>query len=318
MHAFSWTPSGLSAEPPGSYVAREAHAHMHDGSFKPARRSEWFEVRSFRVRLTLVDPGAETTVSLLGMGRWLSALRSAVSFVDSLCGAAPERPCAVDVLVYLWDGEKVLLADEREISSKNANTGVSTVDSRGRAGVLVYRKEEAVKTLVHELLHVFGVGAWANDDSEVQAACSAMFRGSGLIRGSGLSSDGSGLSSTWSATEAIVDALAIRLTVHLFGGCSWEDCVAHAERLSRRLVGRCLASGGVWKQSTSAFEYYCVKPALMRRMDEVLVAHRLGLRRPDKAKMRDVFRAGLTRAVSFTPVEPVRMRMTPLLLAPAP
>ena len=290
-------------------MAREAHAHMHDGAFKPARRYGWFEVRAVRVRLTLVDPRAET-VSRLRMGRWASALRSAVSFVDSLCGPAPGRPRAVDVTVYLWDGVKVLLPDERQISSTNANTGVSTVDSRGRAAVLVYRREEALKTLVHELLHAFRVGAWADDDPEVQSACSAMFRGLGLIGSS---------TRTWSASEAIVDALAIRLAVHLFGGCSWEDCLAHAEGLSRRLVGRCLASGGIWRQSTSAFEYYCVKPALMRRMDDVLVAHRLGLRLPGKARMRDVFRAGLTaRAVPIMPVEPVRMRMTPLLLAPAP
>lgn len=296
------------------FVPIEALSQMREGPH-PARRSEWFKMRSVPVQLTVVDPHRKAGVSAKRMAEWVSTLKRITAAVDNLSGADPQRPSSLDVTVYLWKGRKVLSQEDDGITPRNANTGVTTRDMvTGNARVLVYRKEEAVKTLVHEMLHAYHFADWANEDLEMQELVRALLRSKRLRMAS---------TESLKPTEAMVDAMAVRITEHLFGGCTWDHCLKYAERLAERLVARCACAGGEWRQSTGAFEYYCVKPLLMRGMNEFITAHLSGLQRPDKSKVRDLLRppqeySSARPALKARPRTEMCLRMTPHRLAPPP
>lgn len=297
---YGWTPRAVD----GTYVAPAAFLSMTDGGFKSARSTGWTAARNVPLRVVAVDPhrplGEDRASRLFGIAR------DAVEAVDRMCGPRPSRPASIDITLYLWDGTKRLGPGDDRISPANANTGVTVrTPHTGACDILVYRREEAVKTIAHEVLHAYGVGDWANYDPGMLAACGALARAVGLRVES---------EHALKPTEAIVDSLAIRLTAEAFGGRSWEDCVRHAERLAARLAARA-AAAGAWRQSTGAFEYYFVKPLLMRRMDDLLAAHRAGLQRPDRAAVRRALRPAPPSRPSRRPGRSIVMRMTPRGLA---
>lgn len=309
---FEWSAPDESTR----FMPVEALAHMQDGRAKLARQSEWFMMRGVPVRLTVVDPHADAGVSERKMDEWIAVAKKVTAAVDNLSGPDPVRPASLDVTMYLWNGRKVLRPGDGGISPRNANTGVTTRDLvTGNSRILVYRREEAVKTLVHEMLHAYRFGDWANEDDEMQEMVLAL-AGSRRLR----------MASTESLkpTEALVDAMAVRITEHLFGGSTWGECVAHAERLAERLIAHCAENGGEWRQSTGAFEYYCVKPLLMRGINELIAAHLSGLQRPDKPKIRALVRPAsgeysVSRvAAKRRPSAAMCLRMTPHRLAIAP
>ena len=53
----------------------------------------------------------------------------------------------------------------------NVNTGYTPGHFDGQRSVLIYRREEALKTVAHEILHCYGFGDWANHDPEVIGSC---------------------------------------------------------------------------------------------------------------------------------------------------
>lgn len=305
---FYWTPS-MSTR----YISRHAEANMRDGRSKPARTTSWFTVRSVPMRITIVDPGAKTTIREKKVISWCSIIRRIACCVDKLSGTDPMRPACMDVTVYLWDGKKTLDRSDAVIGPENANTGVSIIDKvSGNTKILVYRKEEAIKTLVHEILHAYQVGDWANEDDCVHARCRDLAEINGIGGLAGI---------RFTPTEAIVESLAVRITSNLFGGSSWKSCVSHARKLACDLVSRCTASGSVWRQRTNAFEYYIVKTVILTRMDDLLTAHVAGLQKPDKALIRDIIRddgSFVSRRQDAGVRDRLSLRMTPLALAPCP
>lgn len=316
---FGWSPPAESSR----FVPDEALADMKNGEFKPARTSGWFVVGSVPVRITVVDPHASRTFRKVKADKWISVARKTVETIDCLSGEKALRPASVDVTVYLWKGKKTLPWADCPVSPRNANTGVTSRNlATGESAILVYREEESVKTLIHEMLHAFRFGDWANDDEEMHRGCESLVAANGIRMST---------EEDLKPTEALVDAMAVRLAAYLFGGRSWSDCLSYAERLSERLVERCgRAGGGVWKQTTGAFEYYCVKPVFMRGMNELLAAHAYGLQNPDKPKVRSILRSfgpasrgrqeysALRRRLKATEPKTVCLRMTPHRLAPSP
>lgn len=299
---YQWTPDETASQ----FVCPAVAAHMKNGSSKPARTSNWFTVRTVPVRVTVVYPYAKS-VSEHKAKKWFYAIKAIASRVDELSGKEPARPACMDLTVYLWDAKKQLATADSDIGSCDANTGLNTRYSMsGNAKIMVYRREEAVKTLVHEILHAYQIGEWANDDDDVHERCRVVAAQNGIV---GLAN------ARFAPAEAIVDAMAIRITLELFGGCTWQSCVRHAERLAKKLV---VQRGARWTQCTNAFEYYILKPIIMAKMNFFLAAHRAGLQRPNKAIMRDIVRDD----GSFASVpgqkssqRAISMRMTPLALA---
>lgn len=299
---FQWTPDETASQ----FVCPAVAAHMKNGRSKPARTSNWFTVRTVPVRVTVVYPYAKSVTEAKAK-EWFNAIKAIASRVDELSGKDPDRPACMDFTVYLWDSKKQLANADSDIGSCDANTGLNTRYSMsGNAKIMVYRREEAVKTLVHEILHAYQLGEWANDDDKVQESCRVVASNNGIV---GLAN------ARFAPAEAIVDAMAIRITVDLFGGCTWQECVQHAERLAKQLVAQ---RGARWRQCTNAFEYYILKPVIMSKMDAFLAAHRVGLQRPNKASLRDIVRDD----GSFASVpgqnrsqRAIVMRMTPRALA---
>lgn len=317
---FGWVPPDHSS----TYVPEEALANMNNGIFKPARTSDWFVVRSVPMRVTIVDPNASKTIRKEKMEKWVCITRKIAEAIDCLSGEKALKPASVDVTIYLWKGKKWLLWSDSSITPKNVNTGVNTRHLiTGKSSILVYRQEEAVKTLVHEMLHAYRFGDWANDDEEMHRKCESFV----LSKGISICTN-----EDLKPTEALVDAMAVRLAVHLFGGRTWSECLSYAERLSDKLVRRCCnMADGIWKQTTGAFEYYCVKPLFMRRMNDFIDAHMSGgLQKPDKKKVRSIF--GSLNSVNRSNREyslgqrqdkagkskSICLRMTPHSLAPNP
>jgi hypothetical protein len=278
---FPWAP----ASPISPYIAPEAADHMRRGGKKLARDSGWFSVGGVPLRVVVVDPHSARGVSRARLRRWKGVARRAAEAVHAVLSPTDARPARVDATIYLWRGEKRLGPASDPISPSHANTGVTSLDpDTGEASILVYREEEAVKTLVHEMLHAHRLGEWANRDGELIRRCRCIERREGVrvTRPGGLL-----------PAEAIVDALAVWLVSRVFGGRTWRECVEHAESLSRRLTSRCVRDfGGEWRQTTSAFEYYCVKPYFMRAIGRLLEAHGAGLQTPRRESVRGILPGG--------------------------
>lgn len=273
-----------------------------------ARDSGWFLVDGVPYRVLVVNPHLSKCVTVDVALKWVGVVRKAARAVHAVLSSGDIRPACVEINVYLWRGKKVLLPRSDPISPSNCNTGVTVREPGGKATIMVFREEEAVKTIVHEILHAYRLGDWAASDTDMLSRCEGIQRREGVRVTSGV-----GIC----PTEAIVDAVAVKIVSDVFGGRPWVDCVRHAERVSRRLMERCVRDfGGEWKQSTHAFEYYCVKPYFMRRIECLMRAHGGGLQKPNKEDIRRILPA-TGRATSSKGLgriyrrSTIRMRMTP-------
>lgn len=284
----------------GPYIPAEIQYEMKNGSYKPSRSTEWTvnELSGVPWKFTLVSPFGKT-VKRGSLKRWAAATDRIVEEIFVMCGDKRIPPCSIDITLYLGDHKKELF--QRCVEPVNANTGyMSKNTATGSVDIMIYRKEEALKTLAHELLHAFGFSDWANRDHEVQRRCHEWAMRIGV-----------NIADNMKPTEAMVDALAIWLVAKLYASEQLPSCVRYSETKAADLL---LFMGGRWKQKTAAFEYYCVKAALLKKMDQLLDCHGAGLQRPDKSKVRKVFASmGSIGGASAPKAKRVgmNMRMTP-------
>ena len=309
-------PRWILADVPVEFVCPRVYEEIASLSPSPgaARTSKWMQTAGGTpVRISVVSP-----YSGLGMAdfrAWLHVFTLVVSRIDELFnGDGVPRPASIDAVVYLGGAKKAMAADggDAALTPSSCNSGVTTRDmGTGGARVLVYRKEESVKTLIHEVMHAYGFGDWADADAEVLNACRGLADAMGVrvISERGLF-----------PSEALVDAMAIRISVDLFGGATWDECVSHATRLRDKLVSWCASRcQGRWLQTTPAFEYYCVKPTIMKNLHAVRSAHKESAFKPDKSAIRKVFADDSPRPRPSARLGAfMHMRMTPASLAPPP
>jgi hypothetical protein len=267
----AWRPG---REIKGDFVPGEISAEMTSPDYKPQRTTGWIVnlTAGIPVRMTVVNPGSDSISKDL-VRRWYVAADTIIRRIDGMCGPEPARPSSLDILLYLGDEKKRIHPGER-VDPIHANTGMTTRDvTTGSARVLIYRREEALKTLTHELLHCYGFSEWVNHDAEVESSCHDAARAIGLR-----------VPGKLKPAESMVDCFAIWLTCDLFDENAWPDCVDHARSLAANL-------SGCWNgdQTTAAFEYYCVKSMLFDVIDELFAAHTVSLQRPDKARIRAAF-----------------------------
>lgn len=303
---FDWSPR---RDDVAQYVPNAVVKNMSTNRYKPARCSGWFDTpMGGPVRVTVVDPHSRSTLTREYAEIWYSTVARICNYIDEICGSDPFRPASIDMVIYLWNKPKRLSCDSASIDSSHANTGVTIHNPNGTSRILVYRKEEAVKTVIHELLHAFRFGDWANSDPEL------MRRVKNLAAGFGFK-----LTSTVPIrpTEALVDTMAIRIAVHLFRKCTWDDCVDYAKRVRNKLMHA--FQGSDWVQSTHAFEYYVVKCELMTNIEQLMAAHLFGLMRPDKQKVRSLLPSSSKKIAKGKKTglnqKSFSLRMTPTRLA---
>lgn len=278
------------------------------------RSTEWTRHAQSGVpyRLTVVaadKAGDAVTERVLSAAS--EALVKILSAVDgeSVVGGAtpPARPASIDVVLLLWDGKKYVPRRGETVTPEHVNTGVSVRYSGGRVVVLVFRKEEAIKTLFHEILHAYGVGDWCNGDPDVIRGSQAIARACcaavppSLLR----------------PTEAIVDLVAVDMCGRVFGGPGPDSVFKRARIAARRLAAHLATVGRHMPlQATAAIEYYIVKFHLLCMSEDVRRAHAKGLQRPDKQALRNVFLSAPQSAAfarRHLPKAPAGMslRMTP-------
>lgn len=228
--------------------------------------------------------------------------------------SAPERPSSIDLVVLLWDNKKGLPEAGASIDPVHVNTGVCTRYRTGKTLIVVFRKEEATKTIAHEIFHAYKVGHWCNGDPEVLTGSDRIVRAC-----LGASDVDLRVPSDIKPEEAVVDALAIDLCRRLFGGSLGEaEILTKARVAARRLVAHFYTlPESASMQSTPAAEYYLLKYHLLLSAEDLRKAHSQGLQRPDKKAVRKLFSAPppvsefLPRTKLPIPKKGLSMRMTP-------
>jgi hypothetical protein len=218
------------------------------------------------VRFTLVGAGgagsrraaAEAYRHLLGVVLEITELLESGSPEDSPDAYPPGN---LDVAVYPWTGRKRFrdgATPGATLGKDECNSGVTFRYDGGGVSVLVYRKEEAVKVLIHELLHAYGVGEWAGRDAKV----------SEHLRGScGVPLDRIGPLKT---TEVVVECFAVCLAAARVSRLTGEPlsgiigrCSAFGARQGRAVLD--ILCGGA-RQETAAYQYHYLKAHVLRRL----------------------------------------------------
>lgn len=284
-------------------------------------------------RLTVVAPGGRSGargVTARAMSAASSAFVKILDDVDSsaVAGApggferpAPSRPSSIDAVVLLWGAAKKVPPPGQPVEPRHANTGMCVRKPGGSALILVYRREEAVKTLAHEILHAYRVGDWCNGDAWVQRGCASI--ADACLGRAGGGGDAR-LPRPFKPTEALVEFMAVQTCLRAFGGATEAGVLRHARAAARRLASHfdTVRPYGAL-QTTAAFEYYVVHLHLLALSADVNAAHARGLQRPDKQAVRRAFLTPHPCAAYFAPGSlPARpagrsLRRTPASLAPA-
>lgn len=122
-------------------------------------------------------------------------LRLCERFVSALAMARPLQPAGLRVTLIDCPLRKVYKAGATQLTSGSVNSGV-TFRYGGRADVFVYRREEMVKVMLHELIHGMQLDSHGFPDA-LEAPFKAMF----------------GVRNTLRINETYTDALACYLNV---------------------------------------------------------------------------------------------------------
>ena len=289
---YAWTPDDATVG--SGYVAPACRARMAAGP-SPARRTDWFYLpNGVFFRLTVVFPDRAAT-SARKTRELLDFTINAISRIDSMCTRGVRRPRTLDVTLYLWDGKKSLPARAgAEIGIDHINTGVTSWAYDGSCKVLVYRREDLDKTIVHELLHCYGIGNWCNDDAIVQSLCRDK------------ASDHR-LATRLLPTESVVDALAIYITSDM-KGVPLDECVDLTRKVLARIVDH--FRGRRWREASNVFCYVALKLVLLRDAQDLFVY-------PVDAPNETRFRSAFAEPIPYPPSSK-RARGRSLRMFPAP
>ena len=218
-----------------------------------ARPSSYRSAHGRSLTLTACGPEAvrqdvAETADLIGrFFESISSVRSVRLYYVPVLGEKRTRP-----------GEGRRLATP--ISAIDVNSGVTQHLDGETAVVLVYRRQEAAKVVVHELLHAYRLDAtgFIGDDGRWLAAGRAL-------------ADRWGVRSSVQVrlNEAYTETLASFLYAAV-AGLDMERMRAHFLDQAEKVICILLATG--MQQATHAFEYYVVKAALFHARSAAQVA----------------------------------------------
>jgi hypothetical protein len=278
---YRWSYAGRAADLP------PALSLFMGASVNWARDSGWLLGLPHGVPLHVTVVKPEGRVRKVDLDRWVARSIRAMDAVDGragtpgtgAAGAAPRRPASVLLTFYLW-GEKKRLPDKRgePLTRDACNTGHCIRHSDdGRCEILVFRKEDAVKTLFHELLHAYCVGDWCNDDPVILkhfAEIGAQLRAPAHT--------------LYRPAESVVDAIAMDMYGALFRTASAGWAVRKSDALRQRALRQ--FRGRPWQQDTHAMEYLVMRHSLIAQPDVMRNAFALGLQHPNRALLRRAFK----------------------------
>lgn len=275
---FAWKYAGGRSEISPALLA------CMDASQNHARMCDWIVnlAHGVPLHITVVKPNAAVRVT--DMDTWIGTVMRVVETVDRQCHvrdasatAMPRRPASIMFTIYLWDEKKRLPAKRGEMLSKDAcNTGMCTrYPADGRCEIIVYRREDAVKTLIHEVLHAYHVADWCNEDAAILLYAAQL--GARLLAPP---------NAVYQPAETVVDAVAMRLYHKMFRG-AWGAVVMRSDALRRRVLRHFAGAG--WRQDTPALEYLVLRHALIAQPSLMRAAFANGFQNPKRNIIRNAF-----------------------------
>ena len=262
----------------GDSIAPTALCHMKGacaraGGRLPSLTSGWF----LREGAAAAVPVRFTLVNACGIGagdgagdayrQFLDVLLEVTALLES--GNPEDSPDAfppgnLDVAVYPWTARKrykrgpVTGSDSAPapLGQDECNSGVTIHYDNGGVSILVYRKEEAVKVLVHELLHAYGVGEWLARDARVAShlarVCAPGRLGNLMVNETAVEC----------FAVCLASARVSRMTGEPLAGVL-ARCCAYGANQSRAVLE--ILHGGA-RQETAAYEYHVLKTHVLHRL----------------------------------------------------
>ena len=166
----------------------------------------------------------------------------------------------VDILLLFSNQAKVLHSEKRPLTASDINSGVSQCNE---GSIIVYRKEEMMKVILHELIHCYGLEGDFDvaKDREIQEKFNIQSEGGQTVR----------------AVEATTDALACMfriglailekyptMTRSLFVSKFRSSIKASANyfvEVANKVANHSMnhANENTWIEKTHAFSYYMIK-----------------------------------------------------------
>lgn len=227
----------------------------------PTRLSQFMRSRVEGKTMTMMDESVTLTV-LGSRAEREFACRTLkpvlIETVQALTKSMRRRPKVVHVTYCDVCGDRILPDRAGSlITSEHVNGGISMGDTMG---VLVFRRQDAVKVMIHELLHMFEV------DKALQRLTDADEQH--VIRArQGLWQTRQGMLGTRVAlSEAYTDAIACIM----FSG-SVLRARRHAIHAAKVMLAYFGWGSMPFKESTHAFSYYVVKAAMLVHSEELIM-----------------------------------------------
>lgn len=221
-----------------------------------------------------VDDEGDVVEARADADRFARCARDVVLALAPLMGA--RRPRRLVVTYLPCDAPRMLPSHSHSHSQigggldpVHVNGGVTWRARDGTtADVLVFRREDAVKVLVHELLHAHGWGESISPDTHAGAeAGRALALACGVRRGPRSQQPKRSPGSGWviALDEACVEAAACEVAARWAGGeAAWRRARARAGTIAKAAVAHFAAArAGEWRETTHAFAYIVGRWALM-------------------------------------------------------
>lgn len=242
-----------------------------------ARETDWVYLpNGILFHGTVVFPDRNRS-SKLSAQRIIDFIEQAISHIESRLSQRSYSPQSLSITVYLWDGKKLLPLPGKSIGPENINTGVTTRTSGGTSRVLVYRREDMEKTIVHELLHCYHIGDWCNEDPVILKTVESKSRDFGLR-------------SLMLPTESVVDYYAILITCELTG-VPLQTAISLTERVMRSIDKHFRPHGrGQWKETSNVFCYVVMKLILLHNSD---ILSGQSIDNPNRTVFRNLFSSSI-------------------------
>lgn len=132
------------------------------------------------------------------------------------------------------------------------------------------------KTLVHEMIHAYGVGHWCDDDNVIMDRCKEIARNFNVP-----------IHTRLLPSEAIVDAYAVKITCNILGVKDIE-----ALKQTRKVLGRISThfENRPWIETTNACCYIAIKLVLLQDPNLLMS---MSMDEPDRGAIRNAFYASV-------------------------
>jgi hypothetical protein len=239
----------------------------------PGVKTEWTSRYSeVFIKLKVIFPG-RINPSKKVVGDLAIFVEQALTYIHKMCTTEVREPRCVELILYLWNENKRLPSIKGEpITPECINTGWCHPYGLRKFKIFIFRKEDVKKTIVHELIHSYGIGHWCDNDTVIMQQCRHIATNFNIPIGTVLL-----------PSEAIVDAYAVKITCNILGIKDIE-----VVKQTRRVLGRICThfDEDPWLESTNALCYIAIKLVLLQ---DVNLLMSMSMDDPDRGAIRNAF-----------------------------